>query len=355
MTRQDILEKSITTYNTTRRQNAAYALCYAPFKYLYFSFDGKVYVCCDNKQQVVGKYPEESIREIWFGRKMNAFRTALSENDLSLNCNVCANKLIEQLWYSIPARMYDSRSMAPAGYPVFMDFELSNLCNLACVMCFDQFSSKLAGKAPGEFYGPDFVSQLREFIPHLQIAAFKGGEPLLVDIYYQIWEQIIALKPDCEISIVTNGQILTERFKQLLPHGKFCLRVSIDSLQKQIYEKIRVGGVFEKVQTNIDYFAEYARQHKYNFALMVSPLTLNWQELPEFVYYCNKLSAELYFTTVTYPEKLSLKYLPKSELQAIVAKYEQCNFPQITDQEKYNAGVFKNLLEQIKVWAKNAE
>jgi MoaA/NifB/PqqE/SkfB family radical SAM enzyme len=81
------------------------------------------------------------------------------------------------------------------NYPRVMEFELSNECNLECVMCNGYFSSSIRKnreKLPASVspYNDQFVDELDQFIPHLTDAKFLGGEPFMIDIYLKIWERI---------------------------------------------------------------------------------------------------------------------------------------------------------------------
>ena len=65
-------------------------------------------------------------------------------------------------------------------------------------------------------YDDDFITQLEEFIPHLEQAFFVGGEPFMIEIYFKIWEKIVETNPSCMISVQTNGTILNQKVKALL-------------------------------------------------------------------------------------------------------------------------------------------
>jgi len=239
-------------------------------------------------------------------------------------------------------------------YPVFLDFELSNKCNLSCVMCTSEFSSAIAGQS-NDYYDEGFLVEIQEFLPHAKCSAFKGGEPLLVDIYYKIWSKIVDVNPLMEISIVTNGNVLPERFKELLDKGNFAMRVSIDSLQKENYAKIRKNGDLDKVLQNIAYYAEKAKVLGRKLAIMVCPMTINWEELPAFVPFCNKLNAELFFATLIYPKEVSLKYLPAEKLWSIIDRFNKMVFLKDSELAIYNEKVFQEMVQQLMVWAKDAK
>ena len=135
-------------------------------------------------------------------------RDAVRRNELPGGCDLCAAELYARNFKNLLARQFDEnvRPPAPAGllsrvsslwktkqetqYPLRMDFELSNKCNLECAMCSGYFSSTIRANREQlpplpMVYDQAFVEQLLPFLPHLTNAKFLGGEPFLVDIYYE--------------------------------------------------------------------------------------------------------------------------------------------------------------------------
>src|SRR5688572_3089083 len=83
----------VKEYNRNRPFGAKKKLCYAPYKSMYFGHEGKVGVCCYNRSQVLGTYPDNSIKEMWFGEKADELRNYVDHNDLSLGCDGCKDHL----------------------------------------------------------------------------------------------------------------------------------------------------------------------------------------------------------------------------------------------------------------------
>ena len=122
-----------------------------------------------------------------------------------------------------------------------MEFEMSNQCNLECIMCNGYVSSSIRqnrDKLPPVHspYDEKFVTQLRPFIPHLREAKFFGGEPFLIPLYFKMWDAMMEINPSINIFVITNGTVLTDKVKTLLSLGNFELAVSIDSIRKDRYE-----------------------------------------------------------------------------------------------------------------------
>ncbi len=65
---------SFKRYNRFRPEGAKKLFCYLPYNDLTFSFSGQVYVCSYNRDISLGSYPENSIDEIWNGKKAQKLR-----------------------------------------------------------------------------------------------------------------------------------------------------------------------------------------------------------------------------------------------------------------------------------------
>jgi radical SAM protein with 4Fe4S-binding SPASM domain len=345
--------ESKVSYNSVRPQTKHNSFCFAPSVNMYFSWEGKVIACCFNQKYELGRYPEQSLKEIWNSDAAQNLRKSLKEYDLTKGCDDCYADIYHSRFPSVNALRFDEYEVGK--FPRMMEFQLTNTCNLQCIMCSGYLSSSIRKhreKLPElpMKYDEDFVTQITEFLPNLEYTTFSGGEPFMIDIYYDIWDKLVELNPDCIIKVITNGTILNSRVKALLDKGNFHITISLDSPLKGNYEKIRVGASFDKVIENAQYFSEYCQKQGTNFNLNFCPMVSNWQELPEFVNLCNSLNASLYFSIVYDPWYYSLSKLKKEELdfiyETLSARIEQMSLP-----SNDNLIKFKLLLKKIQKWA----
>jgi len=349
----------IEQYNLSRKNGPHDSLCNAPLTNMYFGQKGNVSACCFNRTHLLGSYPEMNIKDIWKSPKANELRKLLKSNNLSSGCHSCASLITKMNFDGVVAKNYDDLPIN-RNYPSKLEFELSNTCNLECKMCFGEFSSLIRknreNKPPiKSSYDKRFVEQIKEFIPHIKSARFFGGEPFLIDIYYDIWNLIIKLNPSCQIVVQTNGTILNNRVKKLLSLGNFKINLSIDSLVKESYESIRVNAKYQTIMKNMQYFNQYCKSNNTNLGLSVCPLTTNWKEIPELLYACNNLEAFIYFNVVWYPKDLSLSQLPSKKLQEINSYLAKFHFPDETMVQKSNLQHYNDYNNLIKGWANIAD
>jgi len=162
------------------------------------------------------------------------------------------------------------------------------------------------------------VDELEEFLPHLTDAKFLGGEPFMIDVYLKIWERIRKVNPNMRIHITTNGTFLTDRVKKLLEGLRAGIILSIDSVNRETYDRIRINGDFDRVMAHLDYLREYTRRKNTFISMAACPITLNWRELPDMLRFCTERDIYLYFNAVYSPAELSLRELPASELAEVI-------------------------------------
>ena len=343
-------------YNHVRPGGAKDLICYVPFSSLTFSWLGKVYACTYNRNILVGEYPENSIRDIWFGEPLKKLQGYLLHNDLSYGCQHCNYFVEKRKFTGLKPQTFDKYSDYKSHkYPRVMEFEISNKCNLECIMCNGNTSSSIRqnrDKMPAlpMPYDDAFVEQLKEFIPHLREAKFFGGEPFLVHSYFQIWDVMLALKPDINIFVITNGTVLTDKVKELLAKGNFELAVSIDSIRRERYEYIRKNAHFETVMENLDYFNAYTKSKGRTMSLSFTSQIENWDEIAEVIAFCNKKGMVFFNSFLTAPFELSVIFQPSEKLRAMhdyLAKFE---LPESNELERYNKSVFADYLKYLKFY-----
>ncbi len=350
----------LAEYNAFRHCKNPSIFCHAPFTSINFAQNGDVTVCCYNRQHILGTYPENSLQEIWTGDSAAKLRALLRHNTLPNGCWICTEQFRSRNFGGMRARFYDHFAEETYGgvegditpWPKVLEFEITNTCNLECTMC-NGFSSSAIRKHREHLpplkspYDAAFVKQLEPFIPHLREARFLGGEPFLINIYYKIWDLIAQVNPDIDVTIVTNGTILNDKVRRTLESLKAHVNISIDALNPDNYERIRVNAKFDQVMDNFRYFRDYVAGRQTSMTLNVCPMRSNWHELPDFLEFCNGHGIRLFFNTVLYPEEVSLRGLPQRELTEILDFLRTVDLPHVTPNEADNRRNYLDLLHQI--------
>lgn len=355
-----IAMNEIKKFNKNRPYGPKKYICYAAFNNLHFQMNGDVSSCCFNYDLFLGNIYKSTLKEIWFGDLANNFRITMAEANMD-RCLSCKNSLLSENYNSFPGLKYDFYSSDIINYPTQMSFELSNLCNYACIMCNEDFSSiiqKQKGIKSNELLTKDLanlINQLDEFIPYLKITTFIGGEPLLIKEYFSIWERIILLNEKCKIHIQTNGSVINQKFLNLLESKQFEIGVSLDSINKRTFEMIRLRSKFDVVWDNFQTLLKYYKEGKITLNINFCPLTVNWHELPEMVEFANKYEVVLKVVSVYNPRNLALQHQKASYLKNVFDRLSEYIPLELNNLVcKRNINVFYDFLNSLKYLTEKA-
>ena len=354
-------------YDSLRKSADRTHLCNAPVTNLYFRTDGLAVPCwLQTGDGVANKWSHEnSIKDIWNGRYLQGLREDLGRGELKGMCWLCKD-CINQGTRPLALAYEDVEPNPGYEYPSMLELELSNNCNLECVMCQGSLSNLIRRNrehlpALPMAYDEKFVEELREFIPHLQELRFNGGEPFTQGIVFDVCEQVYELKPELRITIATNGTVLNDRVKSHLERGNFHINISVDSLRKERYEAIRVRADFDTLMENFLYYRDYCHAHDRYISVQVNPMRSNWDEMAEINEWALSHDVRCWYNVVRYPLHSALWNLPSDELQHIHDTLAAHEF--VLDESVTNRWVFKNNMvawhhlvdDQLTAWIKEAK
>jgi MoaA/NifB/PqqE/SkfB family radical SAM enzyme len=321
------LRSKIENNRKVRRLFDGEPLCLAPTAGIFFRNDGTASACYANNEQSFGKYPQQSVQEIWQSAERQALRDNLQKNILPSGCSACTENILNGSHDSLLACRYDNlrstafkkNALKNEITPLTVEFELGTICNYECVMCNEELSSSIRKNRCGlppkaSPYDDNFVEQCRPYVANLENAFFVGGEPFLNQLNFKMWSMIAEENPRTNIFITTNGSILTDKVKSIIKSTRPRVTVSLESLQKHTYEKIRVNGQLEHMLDNL----KWLHANGFLFGINVCPLRSNWQDIPEIVTYANQLHTNVWYNLVVEPKEHSLKYASQSELDTII-------------------------------------
>jgi len=136
------------------------------------------------------------------------------------------------------------------GYPFFLTFEATNVCNLHCPYCFTGAGEQ--GRARSmmslDLYGR-LLDELGDYA--LQIDFYNWGEPLLNKHIYEM----IRAAADKGLSTVISTNFSVpfdeQRAEKLVRSGLAAIGAGVDGARQQSLERYRVGADFETIMRNI--------------------------------------------------------------------------------------------------------
>lgn len=162
-------------------------------------------------------------------------------------------------------------------FPKFFEIETVNACNARCVMCtIKEWEGNDSAVMKDELF-QKFVDEVSQFNDWIEIICLnRDGEPTLDKKLPLKIKQLkdVGIK---KVRIVTNAQRLTNKFaQQILEAGIDEVMFSIDSIEKETYEKIRIGLDFDTVFNNILDYIQLRNDININ-----SKITIRMVEMPQ--------------------------------------------------------------------------
>lgn len=136
-------------------------------------------------------------------------------------------------------------------YPKNVTFEVTNSCNLKCVMCPQSHMKRKVGFIDLNLY-KTLINQVYDKVD--SVSLYSTGEPLLHPKLSDMIRYAKSKGIRC-VQISTNATLLNEKNGKLIrSSGLDIMQVSIEGASKEEYEKMRKGASFEKVRENLEKF-----------------------------------------------------------------------------------------------------
>jgi MoaA/NifB/PqqE/SkfB family radical SAM enzyme len=346
---------ALDDYDRTRNfsNKTVRSLCYAAHTSLYFDNRGSVRVCCHNWAHPAGNILENTIDEIWQSARIKILRDALQKNQFGPGCEYCDVQTAET-FANASMRRFDEFPVSEETppWPQQMEFSISNVCNLECIMCRGMWSSAIRArreKLPPlpRLYGDAFFESLWKYLPHLKRMKFLGGEPFLIAEYYKLWDRMISDGLVVPCHVTTNGTQCNRNVERVLEHVPMSFAVSMDGATRETLESIRVNAKYDEVMENARRFRDYARAKKTSFSLTYCLMRQNWHEFGDFCLMADSWDCPMWINTVVQPPEFGIYSLPVSELRKILAAME-AQAPRMESSLKRNCGMWFGELDRIR-------
>ena len=144
---------------------------------------------------------------------------------------------------------YRKRKIALDYPPLRLWIEVTNRCNLQCVICPNSERTAFGNMEFSLF--KKIINEASSFVREVKL--FLGGEPLL---HPEIFTMIdYARTKGLLTEIHTNGTLLNqEKSRDLLDSRLDVLSISFDGIDRESYQSIRVNADFDQVVQNIKMF-----------------------------------------------------------------------------------------------------
>jgi len=350
-----------------------YPTCMAPWHALTIKWGGTVVPDIIYKDRL-GNINDQTLAEIWHGDAFKKLREDHRNRIIPPACMNCAKKeksgrsrrmfFWDKMDYELRVESeWHSADMEPDIR--YLDFTLSNKCNLACIHCnpFVSTSWKKDGKALNKenpeywtetqtgYNGVDdltFMDNLfanPEYFRNLEVVALRGGEPLYDEHCYSVlkWFVDAGLAANVSLDISTNATVVEQKFKDIFAEFKHVeLLISIEAVD-ELYSIIRGGKyTWEDLNKNIDQFYE---MDNVEVVFAVTVMSTNVFELDKiwdwFAKHHRKRASIAMTNVVVSPAYLNIANLPLELKQQALKKMENIPTSTIWPLDSHHVDMFE--------------
>ena len=159
---------------------------------------------------------------------------------------------------------------------------IDDSCNLRCPSCRKGMIFHTEGSAYnlGIRLADKINDWLHSYEHPIQVHIGSDGDPFASHVYRHFMEQTPE-RNNIKYSILTNGLMFKE-FHHKVPYVINNLQelgVSIDGATKETYEKLRLGGKWEKILEGLECMAEQKQKHGFRFILHFVVQKDNYHEM----------------------------------------------------------------------------
>ncbi|HYH40717.1 MAG TPA: radical SAM protein [Burkholderiales bacterium] len=184
----------------------------------------------------------------------------------------------------------DHAESAELAAPLYIAWQVTNECNLACLHCIEESGPGKAFKdelSDEQVFG--FLGQVMDLeVPYL---SFSGGEPMLHPRFFDMVAYVC--ERNGQVKVETNGHTLTpDNCARLKDLGVKAVQVSLDGATRETFNRMRVRGDFDMAIGGIRNLREAGVPIEINY----SPTHFNIHEIELAVDLAAELGAYSFYT-----------------------------------------------------------
>lgn len=166
------------------------------------------------------------------------------------------------------------------SFPRRFVLELTNACNLNCIMC-----GRNAANFKPVIFDIKMLDKLQPVAEHVEEVTLMGwGEPTLHPQFADFLKW--AKQNNLRKYFCSNGMMLGDIFNEIIENETDIIAVSMDGASEEINNSIRTGADFHKILKNIEQITTYKAKNSLLFPYMNFVITVsktNLKELPELI------------------------------------------------------------------------
>jgi|TARA_B110000444_G_scaffold258306_1_gene298870 hypothetical protein len=247
--------------------------CARPFDTVLIDRKGSCYACeCASwLPQSIGNLQIQEFRDIVGSAMHKELQDSISDRSYKY-CNQA------QCSYLKSGRFYEATEQNIKHLRLAID----DSCNLRCPSCRKGLIFHKEGSAYN--LGIRLADKINDWLYNyehpIQVHIGSDGDPFASHVYRHFMEQT-PQRDNIKYSILSNGLMFRE-FYNTVPHVINNLQelgVSIDGASKETYEKLRLGGRWEKILEGLECMTELKKKYNFRFSLHMVVQQENWHEV----------------------------------------------------------------------------
>lgn len=248
-------------------------VCSRPFDTLLIDKNGQCFLCeCTSwLPQSVGNLQIHSIDEILTSKLSEKIRESVSNKKYNFcNDKQCAYIKSKKI---VPKTTVDLK---------YLRLAIDDSCNLRCPSCRQKKVFIRSGNSfKRRLKMAEKILQYLNTIDHdIIVHVGSDGDPFASLVYRYILKNF-PKKENIRFNLQTNGLLLEKfhRKNKSLFQQLDTLNISIDGATKDVYEKLRLGGQWEQIYSNLQYLASEKKNFRVNLHMVVQQD--NWHQMQE--------------------------------------------------------------------------
>jgi sulfatase maturation enzyme AslB (radical SAM superfamily) len=256
-------------------------ICPRPFDTVLIDKRGSCYACeCQSwLPQSIGNLQVKSLQQIIESSMRDQLQASIQDKSY----RYCNNK---QCSWIMSGNTGQWSRVRPDGLIRHLRLAIDDSCNLRCPSCRDRliFHKEGASFRLGTKLSDRINQWLTDQQQTIQVHVGSDGDPFASHVYRHFMEQT-PKRDNIKYSILTNGLMFPEVHTRV-PHVIDNLQelgVSIDGATKETYEKLRLGGKWDKLLEGLESMAEQKQKHGFRFTLHFVVQKDNYHEMEKIV------------------------------------------------------------------------
>lgn len=312
-----------------KRVEASKTVCSAFYTHTNIRADGNAYACCRGDVPIVKV--TNDLTNLLETKEYKELRKKAERGEKISGCAKCYFEE-ENGKFSMRQR-FNTKHSADKVELQFIEMYANNICNLTCIMCWDEFSSAIWAKEnPGRplKQGTKALKSIPKIPETVRKIRFMGGEPFMTSTHRKILQTMKDSNlRKTDIEYTTNGTfMLVPDDHALLSRAKqVTIDISIDAFGG-LNSIVREGADWEKIDRFID---DLIANTKYKIGVYTTLHNKGWKNLDKLAAWVRskKMKADnmrsLYWqiNPLTYPPHLSISHLSNAEKEQLMKWIEE--------------------------------